>query len=448
MIRVVVELIAEESINVSQFLRQYDSESTKKSYKTGLKFFFREIYPELKGEDLDVLSERYLAEDRNHREDVMDFKDSLKDKAPKTISNRLNSIRVFLDENGVSFPKRFFKNLNGKVNEAISVEKVPSNEELRRIIEYLPVHGKALALCLSSSGMRIGEAVQIGISDIELNRDPVRIKIRAEFTKTGKRRITFISPEAKQAVEEWLNYRDQYVKIADRRSWKHKRLKFNNVFPFSANNFNYVWNSALTKAKLSSIDSRTKRVSIRPHNLRKFFRLRVGRYGRDEAEALMGHQAGLNRIYANFDGAEERLAEVYKKSLSDLSIYNREVQVVQLDEEMKNKIRELEDQMDALIKSGHVKEAMNEAKITYLSVNDEKKTREIAQLKQKMKKKTEEDEELKRRIANIELDHQSLNTLKPYLEEIFNSTGLTWKFQDITSKNRKVTGELKSKREK
>ncbi|GAG12415.1 unnamed protein product, partial [marine sediment metagenome] len=91
-------MIAEESINVSQFLRQYDSEGTKKSYKTGLKFFFREIYPELKGEDLDILSERYLAEDRNHREDVMDFKDSLKDKAPKTISTRLNSIRVFLDE--------------------------------------------------------------------------------------------------------------------------------------------------------------------------------------------------------------------------------------------------------------------------------------------------------------------------------------------------------------
>jgi len=132
----------------------------------------------------------------------------------------------------------------------------------------------------------------------------------------------------------------------------------------------------------------------------------------------MGHQAGLNRIYANFDDAEERLAEVYKKSIGDLSIYNREVQVVQLDDEMKNKIRELEDQMDALIKSGHVKEAMNEAKITYLSVNDEKKTREITQLKQKM--------------TDMERD---LNNWKNTVED-FDKI-----IQQLISENRKLTVE-------
>ena len=143
------------SVNVSHFLRQYESKSTKQNYKTGLKTFFGVIYPESKGEDLDILSERYLAEDRDHRNDVMDFKDSLKDKAPRTISSRLNSIRCFLDENGIEFPKRFFKNLNGKVTEAISEEKIPSNEELKRVIEYLPMQGKALSLVLSLSLIHI-----------------------------------------------------------------------------------------------------------------------------------------------------------------------------------------------------------------------------------------------------------------------------------------------------
>ena len=99
------------SINVSQFLRQYESESTKKNYKTGLKTFFGVIYPKLKGEDLDLLSERYFKEGRDYRSDMLIFKESLKSKAPTTIGNRLNSIRVFLDENGINFPKRFFKNL-------------------------------------------------------------------------------------------------------------------------------------------------------------------------------------------------------------------------------------------------------------------------------------------------------------------------------------------------
>ena len=457
-------MVDKGSINVSQFLRQYESQSTRKNYLSGFRQFFELIYPELTQEFeqkqkeleeeagktiryipseivlefIDTYSSRYLAEDRDHREDVMDFKDSLKNYAPKTVGARLNSIRVFLDENGINFPKRFFKNLNGKVTEAISEERVPSNEELRRIIEYLPVQGKALSLVLSSSGMRIGEVLKIKLSDVELNRELAKIKIRAEYTKTGKKRITFISPEAKLAVEEWLSYRDQYVERANRRSWEHKREDSDELFPFTSVNFYQMWRNALRKAKLLERDEKTNRTTMRPHNLRKYFRLRVGRYGRDEAECLMGHQAGLNRIYANFDDAEERLEEVYKKSIPELSIYGRTSVIT--DESFKKEIKKNEDTINTLIRDGYVKDK----KIEYLSNEVEelkKKTKEIDQLKRKMKKKTEEDEETKRRIANIEQDHQSLKMLMPVLEEVINSTELTWKFQDITSKNRKVTTE-------
>ena len=75
----------------------------------------------------------------------------------------------------------------------------------------MPIHGKALTLILASSGMRVGESVRLKLSDIEFDRDPVRIKIRAKYTKTGKRRITFISPEAKEAVEEWSS---EYVSLS------------------------------------------------------------------------------------------------------------------------------------------------------------------------------------------------------------------------------------------
>ena len=367
-------------INVSQFLQQYESESTKKNYKTGLKTFFGVIYPKLKGEDLDLLSERYFTEGRDYRSDVLIFKESLKSKAPTTIGNRLNSIRVFLDENGINFPKRFFKNLNGKVTEAISEEKIPSNEELKRVIEYLPVQGKALALVLSSSGMRIGEVLKIKLSGVELNRDPVRIKIRAEYTKTGKRRITFISPEAKEAVEEWLSYRDQYFERSSNRTQEEfRKSDIDNLFPFTHLNFNRMWRNALGKAKLLEIDSKTKRITMRPHNLRKFFRLRVGRYGRDEAECLMGHKSGLNKIYANFGDAEERLEKVYRDSISDLSVYGRTG--VYTDENIKEELKKNEDTIDTLIKDGYVKDK----KIEYL-------TREIKQV----------DDETKQKIGKLE----------------------------------------------
>jgi len=48
----------------------------------------------------------------------------------------------------------------------------------------------------------------------------------------------------------------------------------------------------------------------------------------------MEHQQGL-KIYANFDNVEERLEEIYKQAIPELSIFQRAVQVVQVNEEMK-----------------------------------------------------------------------------------------------------------------
>lgn len=61
----------------------------------------------------------------------------------------------------------------------------------------------------------------------------------------------------------------------------------------------------------------------------------MGHFGRDETECLMEHQQGLNKIYANFDNVEERLEEIYKQAIPELSIFQRAVQVVQVNEEMK-----------------------------------------------------------------------------------------------------------------
>lgn len=139
-------------VNITDFLRQYENKETKKSYKTGLKQFFNLIYSELKGEDLDIFAERYLSENRDHQEDMINFRDSLKDRSPNTRALRFNAIRAFLDDNGISFTRRFYKNLNSKAVEPITWEKVPTNDELKRIVEYMPIQGKALALLLSSSG--------------------------------------------------------------------------------------------------------------------------------------------------------------------------------------------------------------------------------------------------------------------------------------------------------
>ena len=64
---------------VSQFLRQYDSINTKASYRSGLRQFFKLMYLGAK-EDFDTLSMRYPNEDRDFREDIIRFKESLRGK--------------------------------------------------------------------------------------------------------------------------------------------------------------------------------------------------------------------------------------------------------------------------------------------------------------------------------------------------------------------------------
>lgn len=82
------------------------------------------------------------------------------------------------------------------------------------------------------------------------------------------------------------------------------------VFPYTSSSFRTLWKHAVEKVGLYETDPVTNRMTIRSHNLRKFFRT----YGKwknpDVAEALMGHTSGLKAVYARFDQTEEILREV------------------------------------------------------------------------------------------------------------------------------------------
>ncbi len=56
-----------------------------------------------------------------------------------------------------------------------------------------------------ASGMRIGEIVQLKISDIDFESRPTKIRIRADTTKTKQSRETFLTNEATKGFER-LSY--------------------------------------------------------------------------------------------------------------------------------------------------------------------------------------------------------------------------------------------------
>lgn len=61
---------------------------------------------------------------------------------------------------------------------------------------------RALILLLLSSGMRIGEAVNIRVGDLNLQSTPATVQLKAEYTKTRTQRIAYMSDEARDALNE------------------------------------------------------------------------------------------------------------------------------------------------------------------------------------------------------------------------------------------------------
>lgn len=126
----------------------------------------------------------------------------------------LAAVRSFLIENDVELPQKFWRRLIGRArgSRALTHDKIPSNVELRRVLMHTPVQGKALFLLLASSGMRIGEALKLQLGDIEIDRNPAKINIRGEYTKTGNSRVAFASKETVLTIQEWLKVRENYLR--------------------------------------------------------------------------------------------------------------------------------------------------------------------------------------------------------------------------------------------
>jgi len=194
-------------------------------------------------------------------------------------------------------------------------------------------------LFLLSTGCRIGEALQVKLSDVNWDNSPVTVNLDETTTKSGVGRQVFLTSEAAKYIKKlWLtptnergmmkSNRDRYLHSAENKprglvkaGIAHERPASkddNRLWPFcrsTARNF-------LTTANLrAGFDEKTKTGTwkLHPHSTRKFFRTAFGMAaGPDAAETLLGHAPGLASSYRKLEVAE--LIEVWKKHETALHI--------------------------------------------------------------------------------------------------------------------------------
>lgn len=363
--------IIENSIVVINFLKKLRTQGTRYTYKSQIKkyFLFLNTNPD------DYINNKKTC--KEYKDDIENFAIYLRDDlklSPNGQGGSLTCVKVFLRRNDIEINRGFWDDLwNGIVSKRRTVtrDKIPTQKELKRILQHSELKGRALFLMMSSSGMRIGEAVKITKDDVDFKTNPVKIVMPAEITKTKIRDVTtFISNEARDAIIEWcvtksrhiddngeehlMTPRDYYIKtaIAKCNIPNRKPVDDDRIFPFSSVNARRIWNRLIRDAGLNDRDKNSGYHKIHPHTLRKFFRTQLGfvpDVGQDAIESMIGHESPYG--YRRLDEQPNELAKLYELGVHKLLIFEVPAEPSEELQRQQEEITNLKKQIDLMNKA-------------------------------------------------------------------------------------------------
>ena len=208
-----------------------------------------------------------------------------------------------------------------------------TKELLIKLLRNLPAKLQAAALLALSSGLRVGEVTGLTLTDIEFNSEPVKINVRAETSKSGEDRETYISKEASDALQDYLqrffdwredsaNKKIQQLRIFGRTNKIKKGDSFRLPTPQEQLSDSINLQKALIRAirkvpELNKLGRNGRRV-IHFHAFREYFYTAVSNAtGSNYAHALMGHHEYMDTYYTLSKKEQVRL---YKNAEPSLTI--------------------------------------------------------------------------------------------------------------------------------
>jgi len=203
---------------------------------------------------------------------------------------------------------------------------------------------QALYLACSSSGMRVGEAVQITKSDLEF-KERIQVNIRPEYTKTQTGRSVFISKECQKILESYIDdlknndpvfFKNSETKVGSRVCNEDARLS-----------------ECLKRLRLDMRYSSSRIHKITSHSFRAFFFTQaVRKHGENYAHRLTGHGGYLIQYDRMND--EEKLKMyielepelvIFDTSKQQLEIENLKIQQSKEIQAMKNEMEQMKLQL-------------------------------------------------------------------------------------------------------
>jgi len=221
----------------------------------------------------------------------------------RSIQRRLSAARTFyrylLREKCVK------KNPVVAVSAPKSGKRLPGNLDADRMARLLDIPGKeaivvrdrAILELLYSSGLRLGELIDLDMGDVDLADQTVRVT-----GKGNKDRIVPVGRHARQAISEWLPLRAEFAKGDGKALFVSKQG--NRLSPRSVQSRVSYW------AKRQGIDTK-----VYPHLFRHSFATHLLESSHDlrGVQELLGHaNISTTQVYTHLDF--QHLAQIYDKT--------------------------------------------------------------------------------------------------------------------------------------
>ena len=241
-----------------------------------------------------------------------------------TISNFLKAIRLLLEMNDVYLNWKKIRRILPR-SRRYSVDRIPTLEEIRQILDAADVRGKALTLLFLSSGVREGAIEYFQIQDYSvIERDDKIIAGRlVVYRGEPEMHVTFISAEAVQALSKYIQFREEHGEQIHRNSplfrdkfdpvkgqYGHgKKDALKKVIPTTPMAVRLYYNRLLFSIGLRSEKKRRHDFSV--HGFRKWYKTRceIGGMKPVNVETLLNHSIGISDSY--YRPRESELLEEY-----------------------------------------------------------------------------------------------------------------------------------------
>jgi integrase len=234
-----------------------------------------------------------------------------------TIIGYVQCVKKFLLYSDVKIEEMRFK-AKVSIPRAMKIEDEPLTMEKIRMLLTVGRPNKsarALILVLLSSGMRLAEALNLKAEDIDFSSRPVRVRIKASYSKTKRERDVFISDEAAEAVKLLLA-----GVSADRLVFHSKAGNVWQREKIAMMTFKRIRERAGLNDKFNDYKNTFHKIHF--HLFRKFFLTKgADTIGEHAAHALCGHSYFLDTYYKKT--LEER-KEDYLKLMPKLTVFGNQ----------------------------------------------------------------------------------------------------------------------------